>query len=76
MSSRPPDTAPASWAAYHAALDHMGGPGRLTAAVELSEALREIRLAGIRALHPELTRRESVARLVWEEFGVALPPST
>ena len=37
-------------------------------AAEPSEAVREIRLAGIRARHPELTERESVARPVWEEY--------
>lgn len=76
MTSRPLDTAPQSWAAYNAVLDGMDGPARFRVAVELSEAVRAIRLAGIRARHPELTRRETVARLVWEEFGVALPPST
>ena len=73
MTSRPLDTAPASWSAYHAALDSMDGPARLHAAVELSDAVREIRLAGMRERHPKLTEREIVARLVWEDYGVRLP---
>jgi len=51
----------------------MDGPARLYAAVELSEAVQEIRLAGIRSRHPELTDREVVARLVAEDHGVQLP---
>ena len=73
MISRPLDTAPASWSEYNAVLDRMDGPARLPAAVELSDAVREVRLAGIRARHPELTRQEIVARLVSEDYGVTLP---
>ncbi len=73
MISRPLDTAPASWSEYNAVLDRMDGPARLHAAVELSDAVREVRLAGIRARHPELTRQEIVARLVSEDYGVTLP---
>lgn len=73
MSSRPLDTAPASWSQYEAVLDRMDGPARFYAAVELSEAIHEIRLAGIRARHPELSDREAVAQLVAEDHGVDLP---
>jgi hypothetical protein len=75
MTSRPLDTTPAGWAAYNAVLDRMDGPARLHDALELSEAVREIRLAGIRARHPELTPRDVVALLVSEEYGVELPHS-
>jgi hypothetical protein len=51
----------------------MDGPARLHAAVELSEAVHELRLAGICARHPELSPREAVARLVAEDYGVELP---
>lgn len=73
MTPRPPDTALASWSAYHDVLDRLGGPGRLHAAIDLSDSIREVRLAGIRARHPELTETAVVARLVWEEHGVRLP---
>lgn len=75
MTPRPLDTAPTSWSAYHRVLDRMGGSARLDAAVELSEAVREIRFAGIRARYPELSARELVARWVLEEYGVQLPRS-
>lgn len=53
----------------------MGGPARLRAAVELSEAVREIRLSGIQARHPEFDRRKMIAHLVREEYGIDLPGS-
>jgi len=74
MSSRPLDTAQASWSQYEAVLDRMDGSARLCAAVELSEAVQEIRLAGIRARDPELSHRDAVAQLVAEDHGVELPP--
>ena len=73
MISRPLDTDPAAWSAYNAVLDRMDGSERLHAAVELSDAVREVRLAGIRARHPELSRQAIVARLVSEDYGVTLP---
>ena len=76
MTSRPLDTSEASWSQYEKVLDQMDGPARLHAAVELSEAVHEIRLAGIRSRHPELTDREVVARLVAEDHGVQLPLGT
>lgn len=51
----------------------MGGPERFHAAVELSESVRELRIAGIRARHPELSANQAVARWVLEEHGLALP---
>lgn len=76
MSSRPHDTMPESWSRQQAVLDRMDGTARLLAALDLSEAVREIRLAGIQARHPELSRREVVRMLVAEDYGVELPPPT
>jgi len=73
MSSRPIDTAPASWSQYEAILDRIGETARLNAAIELSDAVRTIRLDGIRSRHPELSLREAVALLVAEDYGVELP---
>ena len=58
---------------YASVLDRMDGSARLHAAVELSESVRELRLAGIRARHPELNAKRVVARWVLEEYGFALP---
>lgn len=73
MPPRPHDTTPAAWSAYEAALAEMDGSARLSAAIELSEAVREIRVAGLRARHPDSAPEDLVARLVLEEYGVTLP---
>ena len=73
MIFRPLDTTPASWSEYEAVLDRMDGAARLNAAVELSDAIREVRLSGIRARFPDLTLQESVAQMVLENYGVTLP---
>lgn len=72
MSSRPHDTTPAAWSAYESALAEKDGPARLYAAIELSDAVREIRMAGLKARHPELNDEELVARLVLQEYGVVV----
>ena len=76
MISRPLDTDPEAWARYTAVLDHLDGPARLRAALDLSDTVREIRLAGLRARHPDLSPREVVARLVAEDYGIELPSET
>lgn len=47
---------------------------RLAVATEMSDSIRDIALAGIRARHPELSEREAVARYVLEQWGVKLNP--
>lgn len=73
MTPRPLDTHPEAWARCNAVLDRMDGPARLLAALELSDAVREIRLAGLRSRHPDLSPRALVARLVAEDYGISLP---
>lgn len=73
--SRPLDTDPETWARYTAVLDGMDGPARVRAALELSQTVREIRLAGLRARHPDLSPRQIITRLVAEDYGVDLPPA-
>ena len=73
MSVRPLDTDAAAWTAQNAAWDRMGGPARLIAAIELSQSVREIRMAGIQSRHPELSREQVIRRVVREEYGVQLP---
>lgn len=73
MTSRPLDTDPEAWAKYNAVLDRMDGSERLLAALELSDTVREIRLAGLRARHPDLSPRQIIARLVAEDYGIDLP---
>ena len=74
MSTRPRDTTPEAWSTYQSVLDDLDGPARLYAAIELSEAVREIRIAGLRARHPELSAEELVSQVVFEEYGVSVTP--
>jgi hypothetical protein len=74
MTTIPRDTAPAAWSTHTSLLDRIGGPARVRAAIELSEAVRDVRLAGIRARNPSLDDRELLARLVSEDYGPELPP--
>ena len=73
MIFRPLDTDPDSWAEYSAVLDRMDGAARLNAAVELSDAIHEVRLSGIQARFPDMTPHERVAQLVLEDHGITLP---
>ncbi|TVP43005.1 MAG: hypothetical protein EA350_14465 [Gemmatimonadales bacterium] len=57
-------------------LDRMGGSARVRAAIELSEAVRDVRLAGIRARNPGFDHREALAHLVSEDYGFELPPAS
>lgn len=76
MSTRPRDTAPAAWSAQAAVLERMGGSARVLAAVELSDAIRGVRIAGIRARNPDLDHRRALSRLISEDYGVDLPPTS
>lgn len=73
MTPRPLDTSPDAWEAHLAALGRLGAQGRVLAALELSEAVRSIQLAGIRARHPEWDERDAVRHLVATQLGVVLP---
>ena len=73
MKTHPLDSGPTAWSTYTAVLDGMDGAARLYAAIELSETVREIRLAGIQTARPGLNRHGAVVQLVLDEFGVELP---
>ncbi|MSR19472.1 MAG: hypothetical protein EXR91_00625 [Gemmatimonadetes bacterium] len=73
MSPRPLDTTPEAWAVYNAALDRMSGGERVRVALELSDAVRDMRLAGLRARHPDATHDELIRRVVLEDYGIELP---
>ncbi len=73
MTTCPGDTTPTAWSIHAALLDRMGGSERVRVAIELSEAIRRVRMAGIRARNPGLDDRDVLARLVSEDYGVELP---
>ncbi len=53
------------------ALARLGSEGRLRAAFDLSEAVREMRMAGLQAQRPGATERELVRLLVVEAHGTS-----
>jgi hypothetical protein len=75
MSSRPFDTSPEAWEVYLAAVRRLGPEGRVRLALELSEAVRSIHLAGILARNPTWKLEDAVRHDVERQYGVRLPKS-
>lgn len=69
MSLRPLDTTTAAWKAQRSAFGKLGPEGRLRAALEMSDAMRRIRLSGIRSRNSEATEREAVSRFIARAHG-------
>jgi len=64
MTFRPLDTTPDALDAQRAALADLSAEDRVRAALEMSDAIRRIRLSGIRSRHPEATEAEAIARFI------------
>lgn len=73
MSPRPRDTAPEIWDLRRDALRAMGPEGRLRVAVELSEAVRQLRIQRLLRRHSDWTQAQAIRRLVFEDTGIELP---
>ncbi len=73
MSIRPRDTTPEAWSEQLAALERLGPEGRVRVALDLSEAVRSIELAGILARNPGWETADAVRHLVSSRYGVRLP---
>jgi len=69
----PRDTSPDAWEAQQAALERLGGSGRVAVALDLSEAIQTIQLDGIQARHPNWSRAEAVRQLIQDRHEVSLP---
>lgn len=72
MSLRPLDTTPDALEAQRAALARLGPEGRFRAALEMSESVRAVRLAGLRSRHPDAPEAELTARYVADAHGIRL----
>lgn len=72
MTLRPLDTSEGAREAQRAALARLGPEGRVRAALEMSDSLRRVRLAGLRASHPDASEPELVELFVAEAHGVML----
>jgi len=73
MTSRPHDTSPEAWAVQRASLARMTGEERVRIAIEMSESVRAIRIAGIRSRHPGWDASQVIRHLVAEDYGIELP---
>ena len=69
MNLEPLDTTEEARSVQEEAHARLGPEGRLRIAFELSEAVRELRLAGLRSLAPGISEEELVRRFVLETHG-------
>lgn len=72
MSTRPADTSPEAWRVQQDALSRIGPAARFRAAVEMSDAIREIQIEGVRSRHPVWDRRRVVHHIVLSQLGIDL----
>lgn len=63
------DTSPAASARYHELLRAMPPERRLEAAMKLSRGVRELAIAGIREMHPDVSEDELRVRLTVRLYG-------
>lgn len=70
MESRAGDTTPEFHRLQARAHRALGPEGRVGVAVELSESVRELRLAGLHAGSPGASRRELVEQFIEEVHGI------
>jgi hypothetical protein len=76
MTPDPLDTSVAARNLQEEAHMRIGPEGRLRIALDLSEAVRDLRLAGLRSSHPDVSEAELVLRFILETHGLqaeALP---
>lgn len=70
MSLRPLDTSGDALSVQRSAFEGLEPEGRVRAALEMSDAIRSVHLAGIRARHPEATEREAIAHFIAQVYSV------
>ena len=70
----PRDTTPEAWAVRLAVLRRLTGPQRVEIAIEMSEFVRELALAGLRREHPDWSEKELLLELMRHWYrGCSLP---
>ena len=72
MNIGPLDTSSSARAIQAEAHLRLGPEGRLRVAMELSEAVRELRLAGLRSVSPRVSDADLVRRFILETHGFLL----
>jgi hypothetical protein len=69
MNLEPLDTSPLARSIQDRAHVRLGPEGRLQVALDLSEAVRDLRMAGLRSESPEATEAELVRKFISETHG-------
>jgi hypothetical protein len=69
MNSEPLDTSPSALSVQSQAHIRLGPEGRLRLALELSEAVRDLRLAGLRSVAPGASEAELARMFIAETHG-------
>jgi hypothetical protein len=64
MSTRPRDTSDAAWLMQREIVARMDASSRVRIAIELSDAVREIRIQGLLARNPAWRRHDAVQWLI------------
>ena len=72
MNSRPGDTASSAWQLRQSIVAAMDPETRLRTAIDLSDSIREIRIAGLMSRNPRWTRTDAIRQLVLTDTGVDL----
>lgn len=73
MSTKPMDTTADAWIAQRRVLSRMGPADRVQIALELSESVREIQVAGLLARNSDWDKADAIRHLVAMNLGVDLP---
>jgi hypothetical protein len=69
----PHDTSPEVWDMQMAAYERLGPEGRMRIALELSELVRSLHLAGVRSRNPDWDDVDVIRHVVSRQYGVDLP---
>lgn len=71
MDFEPRDTADSARDVQVRAHERLGPEGRLRVALDLSEAVRDLRLAGLRSVMPEASEAELIRLFIAEVHGLS-----
>jgi hypothetical protein len=72
MRSKPHDTSEQVWRNRRSIVAGLSPEDRLRTALDLSESVREIRIAGLLSRNPGWTRTQAVRELVLRDTGIDL----
>ena len=72
MDSRPLDTSAAAWRVQQDIVGALTPEARVAAAVDLSDSIREVRIAGLLSRNPGWSKADAIRQLVLGDTGIDL----